>query len=187
MSSAFRAIQKFRVHELNGLRAHIKRFGPLLGQTSLPLPSPVILPNPFLPRLNPKTGRWAPPKYSLRRQAELIKKAKASNMLDLLPPGPKFVANAAGDAPEAEVMGAWARSAVWESTVKVKEPAVSSRLYIGRKRMFKGHKLERTMAARETRRTILMRDMKKRITTFKTVCTCSSRLFALDLLSSFVK
>lgn len=46
--------------------------------------------NPFLPRLNPTTGRWAPPAYSLRRQAELVKKARASGTLHLLPAGPKL-------------------------------------------------------------------------------------------------
>jgi len=46
-------------------------------------------PNPFLPRLNSETGRWAPPRYSLRRQADLIKDAKAINKLHKLPPGLK--------------------------------------------------------------------------------------------------
>jgi large subunit ribosomal protein L25 len=49
-----------------------------------------ILNNPFVPHKNPKSGRWAPPKYSLRRQAELIKHARESGMLHLLPPGLKL-------------------------------------------------------------------------------------------------
>ncbi|KAI0296429.1 hypothetical protein BC826DRAFT_1005060 [Russula brevipes] len=32
--------------------------------------------NPFLPHKNPTSGRWAPPKYSLRRQAQLVKHAR---------------------------------------------------------------------------------------------------------------
>jgi len=43
-----------------------------------------------VPHKNPQSGRWAPPKYSLRRQAELIKHARASGTLHLLPPGPKM-------------------------------------------------------------------------------------------------
>jgi len=46
--------------------------------------------NPFVPHKNPKSGRWAPPKYSLRRQADLIKHARKSGTLHLLPPGPKL-------------------------------------------------------------------------------------------------
>ena len=49
-----------------------------------------VLDNPFVPHKNPKSGRWAPPKYSLRRQADLIKHARKSGVLHLLPPGPKL-------------------------------------------------------------------------------------------------
>ena len=49
-----------------------------------------VLDNPFVPHKNPKSGRWAPPKYSLRRQADLIKHARKSGALHLLPPGPKL-------------------------------------------------------------------------------------------------
>ena len=34
--------------------------------------------------------KWAPPHYSLRRQAVLVKQARASGTLHLLPPGPKL-------------------------------------------------------------------------------------------------
>lgn len=50
----------------------------------------IVLDNPFVPHKNPKSGRWAPPKYSLRRQAVLIKHARKSGTLHLLPPGPKM-------------------------------------------------------------------------------------------------
>lgn len=59
--------------------------------------------NPFLPRpfisSKPSTSAeqqkkerkmWVQPKYSLRRQADLIKAARASGTLHLLPPGPKL-------------------------------------------------------------------------------------------------
>ncbi|KIY72663.1 hypothetical protein CYLTODRAFT_486127 [Cylindrobasidium torrendii FP15055 ss-10] len=49
----------------------------------------IALRNPFLPFLNPSTGRWAPPKYSLRRQAELVKAAGRLGLGHLLPPGVK--------------------------------------------------------------------------------------------------
>jgi large subunit ribosomal protein L25 len=54
----------------------------------------VILNNPFVPHKNPKSGRWAPPKYSLRRQADLTKHARESATLHLLPPGPKSMSQA---------------------------------------------------------------------------------------------
>ena len=41
--------------------------------------------NPFTPHKHPKTGRWHPPIYSLRRQAELVKMARDHNVEDLLP------------------------------------------------------------------------------------------------------
>jgi len=64
----------------------------------------IVLNNPFVPHKNPKSGRWAPAKYSLRRQADLIKHARKSGTLHLLPPGPKMgeaqlVASASGAVP----------------------------------------------------------------------------------------
>ncbi|KAJ7184300.1 hypothetical protein C8R46DRAFT_1208514 [Mycena filopes] len=78
---------KFLHRELKDLPRFIRRHGPLSNPT---VPNAVVLPNPFLPWRNPKTGRWAPSKYSLRQQAELIKKAKATDTLHLLPPGVKL-------------------------------------------------------------------------------------------------
>lgn len=51
-----------------------------------------ILPNPFLPYRNPATGKWRGPAYSLRRQADLVKLAKAHGIEPLLPPGKKSTA-----------------------------------------------------------------------------------------------
>jgi len=56
------------------------------------------LSNPFLPWYNTKTGRWAPPLYSRRRQKELVKAARSVELdfgtgvkgaVGLLPPGAK--------------------------------------------------------------------------------------------------
>lgn len=41
--------------------------------------------NPFTPWKNPRTGKWHPPIYSLRQQAELFKEAKAHHVLPLMP------------------------------------------------------------------------------------------------------
>jgi large subunit ribosomal protein L25 len=49
-------------------------------------------PNPFLPWRNPETSRWRAPKYSLRRQADLIKLAKKHGVEPLLPPSRKSTA-----------------------------------------------------------------------------------------------
>lgn len=42
-------------------------------------------PNPFMPMKHPVTGRWHDPKYSLRRQAELVKMARDHGVEELLP------------------------------------------------------------------------------------------------------
>ncbi|KAJ7771655.1 hypothetical protein B0H16DRAFT_1881253 [Mycena metata] len=78
---------KFLHRELKELPRFIRRHGPLPNPQ---VANAVVLPNPFLPWRNPKTGRWAPSKYSLRQQADLIKKAKATDTLHLLPPGVKL-------------------------------------------------------------------------------------------------
>ncbi|KAK3356135.1 hypothetical protein B0H65DRAFT_505912 [Neurospora tetraspora] len=42
-------------------------------------------PNPFMPTKHPITGKWHNPKYSLRRQAELVKLAQEHGVEELLP------------------------------------------------------------------------------------------------------
>ena len=41
--------------------------------------------NPFLPWLNPETGKWHNPKYSLRQQADLFKLAAQTGLSEFLP------------------------------------------------------------------------------------------------------
>jgi large subunit ribosomal protein L25 len=139
--------------------------------------------NPFIPKLNPKTGRWAPPKYSLRRQALLVKKARESGTLALLPPGPKIsgveIAAASRQAivpgPSASeksqnAAAPWTCPVEWIGEVKEKKvlgAEVGNRLYAGKKRMFKGHKWQRIAEKRERRRALLMRSMPKRVREFK--------------------
>ena len=79
---SFRTVKAFRLKELSTLVGKLKDGVPASE-------IPIQLPNPFLPHKNPLTGRWAPPKYSLRQQADLVKSAKASNLTHLLPFGPK--------------------------------------------------------------------------------------------------
>ncbi|KAG9005488.1 54S ribosomal protein L25, mitochondrial [Tulasnella sp. JGI-2019a] len=45
--------------------------------------------NPFLPHLSPQSGKWIPPRYSLRRQSDLVKEATRTGTSHLLPPGLK--------------------------------------------------------------------------------------------------
>jgi large subunit ribosomal protein L25 len=158
---ALNAIKKFRTRELSILTD---------------LSQPPKLHNPFLPFKNPETGRWRPPKFSLRRQAELVKKAKASNTLSLLPPGPKLPPSvlAASQGITKLEPEEWNRDVVWtgevkEKTVRGLDVGYLNRVYLGRKKFFKGHKWERVKEKRVKRRKILMRDMKKRILSYKTV------------------
>jgi len=66
----------------------------------------IVLNNPFVPHKNPKSGRWAPAKYSLRRQADLVKHARKSGTLHLLPPGPKMSETQLAAAEAAEAVAA---------------------------------------------------------------------------------
>ncbi|THV00706.1 hypothetical protein K435DRAFT_963867 [Dendrothele bispora CBS 962.96] len=178
--SALQAIRKFRLHELKGLQAHIARNGPL--PQAPPSKHAIALPNPFVPHLNPQTKRWTPPKYSLRRQAELIKKARLTGpeAVAALPPGPKMHrpgvvakelrANQPKDATNVEEDEALAFKVNWVGKFtpeKVKSSAARVPLYENKKRMFKGHKWERTKERRMNHRYMLLRDMAKRVKAYK--------------------
>ncbi|KAG8216728.1 hypothetical protein J3R82DRAFT_6940 [Butyriboletus roseoflavus] len=150
--------------------------------------------NPFIPTKNPQTSRWAPPKYSLRQQADLIKKARASGSLALLPPAPKTSAahlaaisfakaqpvskepqahSGSETQIETDADGSeerWSQPIEWVGEVKERKvpgAEIGNRLYAGKKRMFKGHKWERVAEKRTLKRTMLMRDMAKRIQRYK--------------------
>jgi hypothetical protein len=88
--SAAQLIQHFRTTQLKSLTNHLRLYGPL--PTTTPDEASIVLPNPFLARKNPKTGKWRGPRYSLRRQADLVKKAKEADELAIVPPGPKLSA-----------------------------------------------------------------------------------------------
>ncbi|KAI0759789.1 hypothetical protein BC629DRAFT_1295244 [Irpex lacteus] len=174
---ALQAVKRFRTREI---------LSAFKDSTASPSVSPKDLAkvtNPFLPRLNPETGRWAPAKYSLRRQADLVKKAKESNTLHLLPAGPKFstkeLAAAVKAAPPQDAVLAkpvlkkeevWLRGVKWEGEVKEREVPgadVGNRLYAGKWRMFKGHKWQRTLEARKEKREKALKVMDRRIKWFK--------------------
>ncbi|KAL1759533.1 hypothetical protein FB107DRAFT_287543 [Schizophyllum commune] len=108
--AAVRAVRTFRLHEIHGAKMALPRLGIDLTDAKQIDPeiarrmNPQLLPNaralkpdvrqaqlqnPFLPNKHPITGKWKGPKYSLRRQADLVKKAKAAGLLHLLPSGPK--------------------------------------------------------------------------------------------------
>jgi len=99
-----------------------------------------------------------------------------------LPSGPKFV-HPTTDVPVAvkrpvahngvskvKLKGSWAQPVKWDGQVKEKRLTgadVGNSLYNRKKRMFKGHKWERTTQAREKKKKMLMRDMEKRVKRFK--------------------
>ncbi|THH30599.1 hypothetical protein EUX98_g3571 [Antrodiella citrinella] len=176
---AAQAVHHFRLRELQ----------PLL-KASAPRTAPKVkLPNPFIARKNPESGRWAPPKYSLRQQADLVKRARQSNLLHLLPAGPKLAPSVLQQAREAAIasssasaeaeaaheeteVGLAAQEIEWEGEVKERVVAgahVGNRLYAGKKRMFKGHKWERTLEKRTAKRKMLLESMPARIQRFRTV------------------
>ncbi|KAH9922878.1 hypothetical protein B0H21DRAFT_162742 [Amylocystis lapponica] len=165
--AALQAVKHFRVRTL----------APLLKADAKATSARSKIPSPFLPHKNPDTGRWAPPKYSLRQQADLVKSARACNSLHLLPVGPKFTLRDAkqvastATATGAASQEAWMQEVQWEGKQKakvVKGADVGNRLYAGKKRMFKGHKWERVRERVEQRRSMLMKGMPKRVERFKT-------------------
>ncbi|KAK7462705.1 hypothetical protein VKT23_007293 [Stygiomarasmius scandens] len=178
--SALQAVRKFRLHELKGLQAHIARHGPL-SQATPSSSDALALPNPFVAHLNPKTGRWAPPKYSLRRQAELIKKAKLAGVdaVAALPPGPKMqrpgeVAKelkakqqTEAEQEQDEVLSFQVDWVGKFTPDNVQATAARVPLYENKKRMFKGHKWERVKERRINHRHMLMKDMMRRVKSYK--------------------
>ncbi|KXN81681.1 hypothetical protein AN958_03928 [Leucoagaricus sp. SymC.cos] len=197
--AAARAVQKVRLTQLNGIQSHIRRWGPLSEETTPTLPpnsEVTVLPNPFLPRKWP-SGKTRPPVYSLRRQADLVKAAKAAGLLHLLPPGPKtprlpavlrWKAKAVQKAREAEQVAVteslrvqlkklgdkeedlkWLKPVAWAGKMKEKARGadLGTTLYAGKKKMFKGHKWERLRNDRRKKQAILLRDMKKRVYNYK--------------------
>lgn len=186
---SLRTVKAFRLKELAPFANKLKDGASTSGTA-------VQLPNPFLPHKNPLTGRWAPPKYSLRQQADLVKSAKASNLSHLLPFGPKSPLNADVTQLRPVSTGWWQTAVAWKDSkppvekgeekkdpsledevlkvtprIKVKqmEGLGALKMYAGRKRMFKGHKWERVQAQRKERTRILLRDMSKRIARYKEV------------------
>ena len=103
--------------------------------------------NPFLPWKNPETGRWREPKYSLRKQADLVKLARQRGIEDLLPPGKKSTV-------ERE------RRTV-EKGLRVKGTGVGQRV--------KGKMWERTIQGRLEARRQAMLDMPRMIEKWKQV------------------
>ena len=87
---SFRTVKAFRLKELSAFTSKLKDSASSASET------PIQLLNPFIPHKNTLTGRWAPPKYSLRQQADLVKSAKASNLIHLLPYRPKSAASTDG-------------------------------------------------------------------------------------------
>jgi large subunit ribosomal protein L25 len=244
MAQSLHAIKRFRLRELQIVPPRTTRIAPALSLDTSQRPplartpslvesastSTLSVTNPFVPHKNSQSGRWAPPKYSLRRQAELIKHARASGTLHLLPPGPKMgqaqqqqqqlltavktttpalveeavvvgsglvslrsrqeaeekekeetaeeretegQVHGAVDARASDVAdAAWTRPVEWVGAVRERNVAgadVGNRLYAGKKRMFKGHKWERTRERRVARTNMLLRDMDKRVERFKGV------------------
>ena len=104
--------------------------------------------NPFRPWKNPDTGRWHEPKYSLRKQADLVKIARGRGLEDLLPPGKKST-------------GERERRTV-EQGLRVKGTGVGQRV--------KGKMWERTQKGRLEARRQAMLDMPRTIEKWKQVC-----------------
>ncbi|KAI4217715.1 MAG: hypothetical protein LQ351_000311 [Letrouitia transgressa] len=106
---------------------------------------PSDLPNPFKSHQNAITGKWHDPVYSLRRQADLVKLAKAHRVEELLP----FTIKGTEERLRRRV----------ELGIRVKGTGVGQRV--------KGKKWERTLRARLERRKQAMLEMPTMIQQWK--------------------
>ncbi len=129
---------------------------PVLNSTSIPppetpsssiAPTEGLPPSPFLPWRNPETNRWRAPKYSLRRQADLVKLAQKYGVEPLLPPSRKS--------------SAFKEARILEEGLRVRGT--------GEGRKVKGHKWERRMPAKLEARRKAMEGMPEMIRLWKQV------------------
>ncbi|KAL9620814.1 MAG: hypothetical protein Q9160_004714 [Pyrenula sp. 1 TL-2023] len=120
---------------------------PLIPSSSLSQTAPPTHPNPFLPYRSPTTQRWRGPMISLRRQADLVKLAKAHHIEELLPPGRKSTA--------------FKEARVLELGLRVRGTGEGQRV--------KGHKWERTIEAKLEARRSAMEGMPEMIRRWKQV------------------
>jgi len=112
----------------------------------------LAIPNPFIPILNPVTRRWRPPRYSRRRQAELVKAARLLQVESILPLGPKGQRKLGGTPPKpVPNSSTLVRKALHQPVTWVGEPPPVNEkgLYGSRRFLFKGHKWERQLPGRE--------------------------------------
>ena len=109
-------------------------------------PSPGLI-HPFQRNLNPATGRWHDPRYSLRRQADLAKLAKQHGVEDLLP----FTSKSPEEKLAKRV----------EKGIRVRGTGVGQKV--------KGHWWERSLRTRLDKRRQAMVDMPKMIYQWKQV------------------
>ncbi|KLO14404.1 hypothetical protein SCHPADRAFT_920699 [Schizopora paradoxa] len=94
-------LRDFRARELSKILPSAAQLNAAGAATQTSSTGSTRISNPFLPWCNPKTGRWAPPLYSRRRQKELVKAARSVELesgslanrgigaIGLLPPGSK--------------------------------------------------------------------------------------------------
>ena len=123
-------------------------------ETNAPAPEPNLTEtNPFSRTRHPRTGQWHDPVFSLRRQAELVKLARANGVEDLLPPTPKSI--------EARM------SRRIEGGLRVKGTGLGQRV--------KGKMWERTQKARLEKRRQAMLGMPKMVQQWKQVCEILTR------------
>lgn len=111
-----------------------------------------------------ETGHWQPPKYSLRRQAQLVRASFQTGGEDQVRLSPKFerYARRINDMPRHEVITGWPTHIAWPTLSAEEDEKEAKRIaqtygshgpYAGRSgaRMFKGHKGERASLARRRR------------------------------------
>lgn len=110
--------------------------------------APSDSPNPFKPHKHPETGRWHDPVFSLRRQADLLKMAKAHGVEELLP----YTIKGSNEG----------RKRREEHGLRVKGTGIGQRV--------KGKAWERTMKSRLEQRKQAMLGMPAMIQQWKQVC-----------------
>lgn len=148
---------------------------------------------------NEETGHWQPPKYSQRRQAQLVRAAYKMGTEDSVVSSPKFAryARRMENMPTHEVLVGWP-TVTWP-TLSAEEDANEARRiartyeahgpYAGRSaaRMFKGKKGERESYQRRQRVQEIMRTMDDTIAEWRKVCERDRVAFVIHLLTLYRK
>ena len=127
-----------------------------------------LRPSPFQFRQSKSTGKWHPPRYSRRQQADLVKEARIEGLLHLLPTSIKSSVDDI-NLNNSEKPFNWQEKAAFD--VQAKSPRAVA------EKKFRGSLWERNQPKRQAAIEENMENMQQKIEFWKLVCLSSRLLF----------